>query len=237
MIATRAGGHAQVNKPSNGQGMTAEEQAEITTLVFQAGSCRTIRQHVLAWEKMEQWAVELGISCYPLTTEVFLRYCWFLQSTECGPSVIPAMKYVAKWICKRLAMEPPNVSGHAVGAIVEKVYRERGKELKEAIPLPMVTIAALEYLIDALIHQGKTPAAIFVWWLLILVYGSLRWDDGRHVDPSSLVFTEDAVMGLVWQTKVDRKRRGTRFVMVAGVTLQIAALVLSDFHATEIVRG
>ena len=42
---------------------------------------------------------------------------------------------------------------------------------------------------------------------------SLRWDDGRHVAPHSLELNDDALLGMVWQTKVDRKRRGTRFAV------------------------
>ena len=41
----------------------------------------------------------------------------------------------------------------------------------------------------------------------------LRWDDGRRVSPQSLEFNDDALLGMVWQTKVDRKRRGTRFAV------------------------
>ena len=50
-------------------------------------------------------------------------------------------------------------------------------------------------------------------WILILIYGSLRFDDGKHVSPSSLTLERDALYGLIWQTKVERKRKGTRFAV------------------------
>ena len=61
--------------------------------------------------------------------------------------------------------------------------------------------------------EKKIPAAIFVWWALILIYSSLRFDDGVHVSPTSLQMSNEALLGMVWQTKVERKRRGTRFAV------------------------
>ncbi|CAK9012047.1 Uncharacterized protein SCF082_LOCUS11359, partial [Durusdinium trenchii] len=121
----------------------------------------------------------------------------------------------------RLVMPVPDTDDPHVGAIIQKVYLDRGKELREAVEVPLPVVAALEYLVNALILEGKKPAALFVWWTLILIYASLRWDDGRHVAPASLELTEEALLGLVWQTKVERKRKGTRFAVprcsIAGV--------------------
>eukprot|EP00435_Cladocopium_sp_Y103_P055182 s631_g18.t1 len=66
-----------------------------------------------------------------------------------------------------------------------------------------------------MVFERKNAAAVMIWWVLILIYASLRFDDGVHVSPTSLHMTEGALMGVVWQTKVDRKRRGTRFAVPA----------------------
>ncbi|CAK9011987.1 Ubiquitin carboxyl-terminal hydrolase 8 [Durusdinium trenchii] len=153
---------------------------------------------------------------------VVTKYFLALQDSGCGPAVLPGLRQAIRWICKRLVMTPPDAGDPALEAIVAKVYEERGKELKEAVPVPLKAVAALEYLVNALILADKIPAAIFVWWILILIYASLRWDDGRHVAPSSLTLTRDALVGLVWQTKVERRRKGTRFAVpmcsLGGVT-------------------
>ena len=220
-IADKAGSAAQINSSMGGD-LSPEEQSEIKSLVFRSGAFRTIRLHVLAWERMEKWAVDHGLSIYPPSTQVVTKYFLALQDSGCGPAVLPGLRQAIRWICKRLAMTPPDTGDPAMEAIVAKVYEERGKELKEAVPVPLKAVAALEYLVNALILEGKIPAAIFVWWILILIYASLRWDDGRHVSPSSLVLTGDALVGLVWQTKVERRRKGTRFAVpmcsLAGVT-------------------
>ena len=220
-IADKAGSAAQINSSLGGD-LSTEEQAEIKGLVFRSGAFRTIRLHVLAWERMEKWAVDHGLSVYPPSTQVVTKYFLALQDSGCGPAVLPALRQAVRWICKRLVMTPPDTGDPAMEAIVAKVYEERGKELREAVPVPLKAVAALEYLVNALILADKIPAAIFVWWILILIYASLRWDDGRHVAPSSLVLTDEALVGMVWQTKVDRKRKGTRFAVphcsLAGVT-------------------
>ena len=212
-IAARAGDHARINKPIPGQQIPAQGQAEIRSLVFSSGAFRTIRVNVLVWERMEKWAASVGVSVFPLTDAVFTRYCLHLQTSNCGPSVLPALKYAVKWICKRLAMDPPDIESPQIGAVINRVYQDRDKELKEAVAVPLPVVSAMEYLVNALILEEKIPAALFVWWTLILIYASLRWDDGRHVAPTSLVLTEDALLGLIWQTKVERKRRGTRFAV------------------------
>ena len=108
-------------------------------------------------------------------------------------------------------MTPPDLKSGGIVAIEEKVHTDRGKELKEAIPISLHLVGALEHL---LVYQSPDPnkeaSTVFLFWILILIYGSLRFDDGKHVSPSSLTLERDALYGLIWQTKVERKRRGTR---------------------------
>ena len=42
-----------------------------------------------------------------------------------------------------------------------------------------------------------------------MIYASVRFDDAMRVAPTFLEFTDEALLGLVWQTKVERRRRGT----------------------------
>ena len=112
-------------------------------------------------------------------------------------------------------MQTPNMADPQLKAIIDEVYNLRGKELKEAVPVPPKMVLALELLCMRLIKEKKDAAAIFVWWVLILIYASLRFDDGIHVAPLSLQMNQDALLGVVWQTKVERKKRGTRFAVPA----------------------
>ena len=46
---------------------------------------------------------------------------------------------------------------------------------------------------------------IIVWYYLCLTWGSLRSDDGLHVDPSSLRLTDISMIGYAYQTKTQGK--------------------------------
>ena len=214
-ICDRAGSAAGINDPAQCIGLAPAEAAQLRSLAFEAGGFRTIRQNVRNWEKFEEWAVGKGLRVYPPTIVAVMSYASHLREQGCGPAVLPAFKYAVGWICKRLAMFCPEMGDARLKALIEAVHTERGKELKEAIPVPPKLVMALEVMIPKLICENKVAAAITVWWVLILIYASLRFDDGVHVAPSSLEMTQEALLGVVWQTNVERKRRGTRFAVPA----------------------
>ena len=212
-IADKAGLAAKINDRSNCQGLQPAEADRLRSLAFEAGGFRTIRQNVRNWEKFEEFCVTKGLRVYPPTIVAIMTYAVHLRDQGCGPAVLPSFKYAVGWICKRLVMECPDMSDGRLKALMDKVHEEKGKELKEAIPVPVKLVVALEVLLPILIKQKKDAAAVMVWWVLILIYGSLRFDDGIHVSPSSLQLDDQAMLGVIWQTKVERKRRGTRFAV------------------------
>ena len=214
-IAVRAGAAAEINNPARCQGLTPEEARRLKTMAFEAGGFRTIRQNVRYWERFEEWATGKGVSVYPPSTLSVTGYALHLRDSGCGPSILPAFKYAVGWICKKLVMKTPllDTADPQLKALIDQVHLDRGKELKEAVPVPIKLVAAMELYVVTLIKEKKEPAAIFLWWALILIYSSLRFDDGVHVAPTSLQMTEEALLGVVWQTKVERKRKGTRFAV------------------------
>lgn len=215
-ICERAGSAASINDPASCAGLQPDEAARLKALAFEAGGFRTIRQNVRHWEKFEEWAVSQGLRVYPPTIVAIMRYAVHVSDQGCGPAVLPSFKYAVGWVCKRLAMQCPEMGDARLKALIDKVHAERGKELKEAVPLPPKLIVALEVFLARMVVEGRKAAAVMTWWVLILIYASLRFDDGVHVSPTSLQMSEDDVLlGVVWQTKVDRKRRGTRFAVPA----------------------
>ena len=210
-IAARAGKAAEINNPARCQGLTPDEARRLKTMAFEAGGFRTIRQNVRYWERFEEWATGKGVSVYPPSTLSMTGYALHLRDSGCGPSILPAFKYAVGWICKKLVMKTPmlDMADPQLKAVIDQVHLDRGKELKEAVPVPIKLVAAMELYLVTLIKEKKGPAAVFLWWALILVYSSLRLDDGVHVAPTSLQMTEEALLGVVWQTKVERKRKGT----------------------------
>ena len=96
-------------------------------------------------------------------------------------------------------------------ALQAEVIGKRARTLKEAVPIPTQVVRAMElFVVD---EQEPEASRLFTWWWLCMVFASLRYDDAMHVRPDELVMNEEGMFGVAWQTKVERKRRGTKFVV------------------------
>ena len=220
-IGKRAGSHARLfTEQDQSENLSPGEMSRLRQLVLICGAHRTMAVHVKAFERFENWADQAKVPMYPLEVDKVLKYALSLDEQECGPSVIPALKISIKWVASRLVMDLPDLEDMRLGALQQKVIAARAKTLKEAVAIPLGVVGAMELIVvnDAC----PTAMRVFVWWLLCMVYASLRFDDAIHVKPSELIMMEEGIFGVAWQTKVDRKRAGTRF-MVPKVGFQNSA--------------
>ena len=159
----------------------------------------------------EIWASMHSLEPHPLHIDKILKYALSLDQRECGPSVIPALKTSLKWVAARLAIELPDLDDRRLRALQESVIAKRAKALKEAVPFPIPIVGLLEVFVC---DETKPDASrLFVWWILCMIFASLRFDDAIHVRPFELVMQGEGLFGVAWQTKVDRKRAGTKFVV------------------------
>ena len=55
--------------------------------------------------------------------------------------------------------------------------------------------------------------AIFFWQMAIMAYASMRFDDAFHTSPVLITERGGGVELVSWQTRVERKRRGTVFAV------------------------
>lgn len=210
-IAERAGVHAKINNQKCGL-LTQDEATGLRDIVLTSGAFRTIHLNVRYWERFEAWAAGLAIELYPITREKVLKFFLDLMKSGCGPAVMPAIRQAFVWIQARLAIEMPDLRElPEVDAMQKQVAHERGQELREAVPLPPQLVRGLEALC---VHYSrahdKGAAALFVWWVLIMTYSSLRFNDAVHIAPKSVIYREGALRGVSWQTKADQIRRGTK---------------------------
>ena len=61
--------------------------------------------------------------------------------------------------------------------------------------------------------QPNCTVAVQAWIILLGVCVSLCFDDLLHVSPKSLYLGPEGLEGVAWQTKVERRRRGTKFAI------------------------
>ena len=92
-------------------------------------------------------------------------------------TVIPSLRSALKWVGSRLAIKLPDLQDKRLLALETDVFQKRAKMIKEAIAMPFEVVQAME----KFVCSGKEPAAarIFAWWLLCMVFASLRFDKAR----------------------------------------------------------
>ena len=96
----------------------------------------------------------------------------------------------------------------------KEVFELRGEEVKKASPFPMDLVAALERQLMRYSKIGEKKALVyFIWILLLMTYSSLRFSDMLHTKPETLVYNRGVLYGSCWRTKVERRKRGTKFAV------------------------
>ena len=212
VICEKAGDLARINDQQFLDGsVSPEDRKRLRKLVLSMGAYGTMATHVRHWERFERWAKGKG-TVYPPTLSLLISYVLFLSNGQCGPTVIASVRSAVNWIGTRIQMEIPDTSDPTITAMDMQVLEERGKELKEAIPLRMCVVGMLEDFM-MLKRVEKPCLAVFTGWILCMIYASLRFDDALHVKTTSLEMNDKGLSGLAWQTKVERKRRGTKFAV------------------------
>eukprot|EP00439_Symbiodinium_sp_Y106_P016773 s8119_g2.t1 len=168
----RCGEHAAIpGDPKAGSPLSRDEMSALRSIVFESGGFRTIQQCVRHWERLETWARSQNI----LAAEVLVKYLLDLSDRGCGPKVTSG----SASCFRRSSM-----------AIAEK---RLGKRFLYTLAL----VAALERFVAARFRANQFVLAFFAWWVLIVIYSSLRFDDTLE----TLVMKDEALCGVVWQTK------------------------------------
>lgn len=81
--------------------------------------------------------------------------------------MIPGFKTSIKWVASRLAIDLPDLDDVRLKAIQEQVVTARATTLKEAIPIPIFTVGALEKMVCN-VHehtQGSSCGGSSAWCL------------------------------------------------------------------------
>ena len=100
-------------------------------------------------------------------------------------------------------------------ALKARVLERQGtetREVTEAIGVPLKLAKLLEERV--LLDGSQQPVlALITFQILTLMWASMRFDDGLHIAPFSIVIKPEGLMLRSWQTKTERKRRVTKYVI------------------------
>ena len=73
----------------------------------------------------------------------------------------------------------------------------RPRSRSSAKPVPFPLVAAME-------AAPSSPASVEFWFILLLVWGSMRSDDLLHCRPGQMELRPEGLQSLCWQTKTER---------------------------------
>ena len=200
-IADRAGDHAGSSSyGSVPEILSNDQKSRLQLLVFTSGAPSTMANHIRLFEKFEMWSARLVARCLftqLLTISKVLKYRLFLDSKECGPTVLPSLRTALKWVSFRINVALPSLEAAALKALEQEVFDKRGKPL---IAYPIPVISAMEKFV---VRNEFNEAEVFVWWILCVIFASLRFDDAIDVEPRKLEYKEQGIFGVSWQTKTE----------------------------------
>ena len=74
---------------------------------------------------------------------------------------------------------------------------------KEAFPIPLALVAEWERKVTH--PQTGDHEVIFIGFILVLIYGGLRFGDGQRTKPESMEFALGALRGIAWLTKTSAR--------------------------------
>ena len=104
-------------------------------------------------------------------------------------------------------MKGPDLLDARIMALQKKVYGDRGKETREAVPIPLALVAALERFVAARFRTSQFHVVGLDHDILV---PEVRRRTPRRAG-EKLVMKDEALYRAVWQTKVERQKKGTRF--------------------------
>ena len=166
--------------------------ADMLEAALGRGAWRTIRGHVLSWERFEKWAGSEGV--FPTFEAFLVALAACLHKDGCGLSVVPAFRATAARVSRRLAMPVLDTSAEPLLAIEAAIVEESGQELEEAIAIHVELPWALEILVERWIDDGVIVRGVREWQLLCTVWGSMRFDDALHVRPDRVKDSPHALL-------------------------------------------
>jgi len=190
--------------------------------VGQGRRYRTIQKRVASWLKAREWFCITFGRPWPESAAQVLAYLEARVGEPCPRSVLWSLNSALVFLEKgggvkerdQISRDPTLRSG------IEEMSMQLGsigsKPRRKAPRVPLAMLVAWERAVvdDSLPSYDR----MFAWWQAVRIWGSLRFDDHRGVDPSSLVLRDGALHGLLSRTKTSGKDK-----KVEGLPLHVSS--------------
>ena len=200
--------------------LDADHALRLINMVIVASAWRTIKVHVYSFLRIELFAARYGSesdTVYPVSGTLIIKYLLFLMDRSLRPTVPNTIRAAAIWVSSKLMMDTESIENTPfIGAISAHITELRTLNLNVKRVMTVDHVIKLEHLFLKILAQGWDTKALMTGFFLILGMASLRFDDLMHSAPELVVLVAGALMGVSWQTKVERSRRGTKWAMSRG---------------------
>lgn len=217
-VVSRAGTHASALVVND----SLLDRELVRAIFYHAPS--TLARHARYWLRFEAWCNALDFPVYPPNPLVLSAWLKELVDGQCGKTVPKAVRDSCSFCCRCLGME--EIHSHPLVLGIDETHRRaNGSPVKQAPPLSPADVIALEEL------AADTVAPALSRWAsccnLVLVYAGCRFDDVLHTKGPSLKLGEKGLEGCAYQTKTDRHKRGTPWLVPrCGISIaDVAALI------------
>ncbi|MEC9052248.1 MAG: hypothetical protein VX747_07300, partial [Actinomycetota bacterium] len=184
---------------------TTAEALVLLKKTAQLGAWRTIRGHVYAFGRLEAFVRahgRPGESVYPCKASTLVRYLMSLSDVGIKPTVPGTLKGSVIWVHKRLQLPYAQIlNTPLVDTISASIAEARSTHLNEKSVMRVDDVAAIERLVG----KAGPVIALFAGLFLIMLYATVRFDDVLHSAADVIELVDGALLGVSWQTKVDRR--------------------------------
>ena len=200
---------AQCSSPS-------EATAKLLSLVAPSTAARYLQSFVRLQKALE----ELGVPCVTQVEPHHVLDALFIldRSKSDALSCVPNVLKAARWVFKILDLDVSSLYCPLIRALEVRPIRDR----REAVPLLLAMVVALERIAMNTSEDGALR--IFTGSVLVLLWASLRFSDGQHVQWDTILWDVASLRFVAEATKT------TRGGMPAGC---LVAGLLGDFDATS----
>ncbi len=198
---------------------STEDYYQLVEAALRKGSAKSIGANRRSWTKIVKWFRENATSddsVYPTKSSTFAKFLNWFRTRNVRIGAPELMKSAVLWIHRRFGMDSSEITA---SSLIPGLISMIGEAKKFVAPVDKVTwdtesIAKLERFV---MDETQSPVErLLVGTILLMCYASLRFDDALHSPPDLMQLVTGILLGVAWQTKVDRKKRGTRWSASRG---------------------
>lgn len=202
----------QVAAHSDSLRLLTDLQPEQLLPLFLDRAVSTLKRHLVGWRAWSNFCMTLGWSAGSPSLQQLLDFLQCLVDgslSDRGES----RRRSALGVLSAMTFAAHKLSLSGLLRLLEQslvLAWKRGDcwkrtRTKEAVPLPFAVVKGFEAALPSASQEDRW----FLCALLVMIWASLRWSDLQRLDLSSVVATQEAVLGWRWRTK--SSKTGTPF--------------------------